>query len=263
MRVRPAAVAGLFYPGDAGVLLQTIDGFLGHAPQGDGVPKILVEPHAGYVYSGQCAAFGYRQLEKSGFNRVLLMGPSHRVGFEGAAFSPDDAWQTPLGPVMIDQAAIGRFMQRAPEGFLVHPQPHAQEHALEVQLPFLQRVLGEFTLIPVTYGLCEPRLLVSLLEALLDEQTVAVFSSDLSHYYSQTKAHALDSECHRGVLALNAADLGGCEACGKTGIEAAIAYAKRHRLTPRLLDYRTSGDATGEHEQVVGYACYGFYKEAL
>lgn len=261
MSVRPAAVAGLFYPDDPKVLGRMVDGFLNAAPSSAVVPKILIEPHAGYVYSGQCAAFGYAQLRGSGYGRVLLIGPSHRVGFEGAAFSNAQAWQTPLGRIAIDQNAIGHFLQKAPAGFAVHPQPHAQEHSLEVQLPFLQRVLGAFTLIPVTYGLCAPKLLERLLDEFLDDRTVAVFSSDLSHYYPQEEARTLDKDCHRGVLALDAAGLGRCEACGKTGIEAAIGYALRHQLTSKVLDYRTSGDVTGDDSQVVGYACYGFYKE--
>lgn len=258
MGVRPAAVAGLFYPQGAAALKQAVEVFLHNAEVPALHPKILIEPHAGYVYSGQCAAYGYKLLEKSEYKRVLLIGPSHRVGFEGAAFSDAEFWETPLGRISVDRAAIGEFLRDAPRGFLIHPQPHAQEHALEVQLPFLQSVLGDFTLIPVTYGLCEPALLIKLLEKLLDDRTVAVFSSDLSHYYSQSRARTLDGDCHRGVMALDCSLLGLCEACGKTGIEAAIRYALHYGLKPALLDYRTSGDVTGEYNQVVGYACYAF-----
>ena len=261
MGIRIEAVRDLFYPGDAGELTQMVDGFLAAAPNLSIRPKILISPHAGYLYSGACAAMGYKQLIGSGLRRVVLIGPSHRVGFEGAAFSGADFWRTPLGEVPLDRLAIASFLDQASTDFMIHPQPHENEHALEVQLPFLQRVLkGGFEIVPITYSHISPSKLTKLISYFAaDVQTGVVISSDLSHFYPIEQAGLLDRACHRGVLALDTKALDPCEACGRIGIEAAIGYARQKGLKSQLLDYRTSADVTGDRSRVVGYASYGFY----
>jgi AmmeMemoRadiSam system protein B len=263
MGVRQPAVSDLFYPADPKELTEMIDRMPSSVKRGGAVPKILIAPHAGYPFSGPSAATGYRLLEGCSFERVVLIGPSHRVGFKGAAFSEAECWQTPLGRVAVDQGAIESFLKRHGSAFLRHAQPHQAEHALEVQLPFLQRVLkGDFAIIPLTYGDIAPQEIEAVIEHFMDDQTLVIISSDLSHFYDLERAELLDRACHQGVLALDIQMLGPCEACGRTGMEAAIGYARRHDLVPRLLDYSTSAKASGDRSRVVGYGCYGFFKEA-
>ena len=257
MSQRPAAVAGYFYPENPVELSNLLDRLLEDAPEISVRPRIVIAPHAGYIYSGRTAAYAYKSLIGSGYRRVLLVGPSHHVSFMGFAFSDADGWKTPLGEVPLDQRSVEKFLKNNPEipAFL-HPQPHEKEHSLEVQVPFLQKTLGEFTLIPLVYGRSEP----GDLQKILDEETLIVISSDLSHFYDQTKANALDRQCNEAVEQMDPSRFGGCEACGKIGIHAALLYGKVHGLSATMLDYRTSGDVIGDFSSVVGYGSYLLYE---
>jgi len=257
--VRECAVAGYFYTDDAGELAETVDEYIADAVVIGSRPKIIVSPHAGHVYSGECAGYAYAQLKEQGFKRVLLVGPSHHVGFEGFAFTDADLWKSPLGDIPIDRKAIERFLQGNPGLGFIHPEPHKFEHSLEVQLPFLQQVLGEFTLIPIVYGQADFHELKRIYEYFGDDETIIVVSSDLSHFYTEAEANKLDAHCNLGVENLDQREMQECEACGKTGIMAAIEYAKDHELHSRVLNYMTSAKHSGDYNRVVGYGSYIFY----
>lgn len=262
MSVRPTAVAGAFYPGDAQTLASMIDGFLAQVEGELLSPKVVVSPHAGFIYSGLTAAYAYRQLQSREIERILLVGPSHHVYFEGFAFSGADRWTTPLGEVELDQGDMAAFLKEREEdpAFFLHDQPHEFEHSLEVQVPFLQRSLARFKLVPVCYGKSDYRKLAAVFDHFLaDEKTVAVVSSDLSHFHPQAQANRVDAFCNRAVETLDLDAMDHCEACGAIGMKAAIAYAQRQGLKSKVLDYRTSGDTAGDKNRVVGYGSYAFY----
>ncbi|SDO04097.1 AmmeMemoRadiSam system protein B [Pseudomonas jinjuensis] len=257
--IRPAAVAGFFYPGEPHALAAQLRQMLDHADAPSGAPpKALIVPHAGYVYSGPIAAQGYAQLAplRDVVRRVLLLGPSHRVAFEGAALPAASAFDTPLGRVEVDVEAVARLA--ALPGVLVDDRAHAFEHALEVQLPFLQTVLEDFRIVPLTLGLVEPKVVAALLDELWGgPETLIVVSSDLSHYLEYQQARRIDAGSAEHVMQLQA-DLDHEQACGATGINALLLSARRHQLTPHLLDLRNSGDTAGDHSRVVGYASFAF-----
>jgi len=262
MSVRPAAVANLFYPGEIRELRTFIADALSLAtsrlPAGLPVPKAIIVPHAGYIYSGPTAAFAYAALQTSDINRVVLLGPAHRVAFYGMALSGADAFATPLGDVRLDAAARQVLLDQ-PE-VAVNDAAHAQEHSLEVQLPFLQIVLDDFSLLPICIGSVHPECVSGVLEQLWgDVHTLFVISSDLSHYHSYAEANALDQNSVETVLQMRA-PLHHEQACGATGINALLPLARRFGLTPKLLDYRNSGDTAGDRKQVVGYASIAFFE---
>ncbi len=261
MSVRPAAVAGLFYPGDAGELSEFISGALHDAtarlPESLPVPKVIIVPHAGYIYSGPTAACAYTALKGAKIKRVVLLGPAHRVSFYGMAVSGSDSFSTPLGDVRLDTEVMQKVLT-LPE-VQVNDVAHAQEHSLEVHLPFLQTVLGDFSLLPICIGSVQPDAVARVIESLWgDEKTLFVISSDLSHYHSYDEARALDRQSIDTVLEMRG-ELNHEQACGATGINALLNISRRYGLTAQLLDYRNSGDTAGDRDRVVGYASIVFY----
>ena len=258
MSRRPTAVAGHFYPDNPVQLRHLLDQLLQDMAPSQKRPRLIVVPHAGYIYSGKTAAFAYGSLKGHDYQRVLLVGPSHHVSFMGYAFSDVTHWETPLGEVALDHYGMDQFLKTNPEipAFL-HPQPHEREHSLEVQVPFLQSVLKEgFRLIPVVYGRSEAKDLLKILEAFGDDETLIVISTDLSHFYEQSKANELDKICCDAMVAMDAGGLEQCEACGRIGMQAAALYGRHHGLNTRMLSYRTSGDVVGDMSSVVGYASF-------
>jgi len=259
MSVRPAAVAGMFYPGDAGDLSASIADALSDAkPAMHDViaPKALIVPHAGYIYSGLTAAFAYAAIEPDRIKRVVLFGPAHRVPFYGLALPDVDAFETPLGQVKLEHAGMQKALGYSQVA--LNRQAHAEEHALEVQLPFLQTVLNEFELIPLCVGMVEPDAVAELMRALWGgEETIVIVSSDLSHYHSYNEARSLDRATIGRLLAMQV-DLSHDQACGATAINALQMIAREKELKPTLLDYRNSGDTAGDKEQVVGYAALAY-----
>ena len=260
--IRRPAVAGAFYPDEPGELKGMIGGFLEKAGNVklEGRLRGLVVPHAGYIYSGPVAAFGYKLLagQKPQASKIILIGPSHYAGFFGAAESGAAFWQTPLGIVK-----AGSLMDKIGKSEAIHriPQAHEQEHCIEVQLPFLQSVLKkDFTIYPIVTGEVSPTVLANEVAGVIDDQTLIIASSDLSHYNPYEKAVRLDSICNRAVPAL---DIGTMEdsgdACGKTGILSLMHIAKKMKWKGKMLDYRNSGDTAGPKDAVVGYGCYAFY----
>ncbi|MBP5989902.1 MAG: AmmeMemoRadiSam system protein B [Piscinibacter sp.] len=259
--VRPAAVAGLFYPGDAATLRAQIAGLLGAAgtPARDAAPKILLAPHAGYVYSGAVAAEAYATLgaaARERIRRVVLLGPSHRVALRGLAAPTVEAFETPLGRIAIDRAALDSLAD-LPQ-VVARDDAHASEHALEVQLPFLQTVLADFRLVPLVVGHATPEAVAEVIARLWGgEETLIVISSDLSHYLPYARAQAADRATIDAVLRLDPA-LDHEQACGATPLAGALLAARAHGLAPRLLALCNSGDTAGDRARVVGYAAVAF-----
>lgn len=259
--VRPPAVAGLFYPADSSQLAQTVSDLLGDVRAAHaGVPKAVIAPHAGYVYSGPIAAHAYALLApaRGAITRVVLLGPTHRVAIRGIAIPGVGAFATPLGAVEIDRRAIDTI--RAMPQIVVSDEAHALEHSLEVHLPFLQSVLGEFRLVPLAVGHAEPREVAEVIEALWGgPETLIVVSSDLSHYLGYAEANAIDRDTCDAVLQLRT-DIDHEQACGATPVAGLALAARRKKLKPALLDRRNSGDTAGDRRRVVGYASFAFYE---
>ena len=259
--VRPPAVAGAFYPGDAESLALEVASLLQQAgpPAGGAtLPKAVVVPHAGYLYSGPVAATAYARLKaaRGRVRRVILLGPCHRVAVRGLALPGAAAFATPLGQIPVDPeaAATARELPQV----TVSEQAHAFEHSLEVQLPFLQAVLGEFSLLPLAVGDATAEDVAAVLERLWGgEDTLIVISSDLSHYLPYDVARRVDSVTARAILAMQHT-LDHSQACGATPLDGFLLAAKRRGLTAELLDLRNSGDTAGDRSRVVGYAAFAF-----
>lgn len=262
-QIRHAAVAGAFYPGDASVLKRDVQSMLAatQAPASDAtVPKALIVPHAGYIYSGPIAANAYARLipARSRISRVVLLGPVHRVPVRGLALPGVDSFETPLGMVQLDQEAMDSI-SALPQ--VVESMPaHAWEHSLEVQLPFLQMVLDKFSLVPLAVGDATPAEVAEVLEILWGgEETLIVISSDLSHYLPYDTARRVDHGTARAILELDA-PVSHEQACGGTPVNGLLLAARHHHLQPQLLDLRNSGDTAGDRSQVVGYGAFVFFE---
>jgi len=263
--VRPPAVAGRFYPENPVELRRMIEGFLREVKADGGpAPKAIIAPHAGYVYSGPVAASAYARLApvREAVRRVVLIGPSHRSSFEGLAATSAAAFATPLGAVPVDTAAVRDICSRLPQ-VSVRDAPHANEHALEVHLPFLQVVLANFKIIPLLAGDASDETIAEVIEALWDGgETRFVISSDLSHYHEYAGACELDAATARTIEELRTADLGVDQACGRMPIRGLMRVAGRHGLLACTLDLRNSGDTAGPRNQVVGYGAFAFEEAA-
>jgi hypothetical protein len=256
--IRPAAVAGMFYPGEAHVLVRDVRAMLAAAHPCEINPKALIAPHAGYVYSGAIAGSAYAALKNvaAKIRRVVLLGPTHRVAVRGLALPGADAFASPLGIVQVDLAAAQAIVH-LPQVTVSAP-AHAQEHSLEVQLPFLQTVLPDFKLLPLAVGMATPEEVAEVLEVLWGgDETLIVVSSDLSHYLPYDTARKVDAASTQSILALEHT-LSHEQACGATPINGLMLAARRHHLTPHMLDLRNSGDTAGPRDGVVGYASFAF-----
>ncbi|NCF25283.1 MAG: AmmeMemoRadiSam system protein B [Gammaproteobacteria bacterium] len=256
--VREPAVAGRFYPEDPGELRALVNGLLEGVTPGAGVaPKALVAPHAGYIYSGAVAASAYSRLlpYRDTYRRVVLLGPCHRVPVAGMAVSGAEAFRTPLGDVPVDRETVAELEAK---GIRVFEPSHQYEHSLEVQLPFLQTVLGEFSIVPVLVGEARPQAVAQLLEMLWGgPETLIVISSDLSHYLDYNAARSQDSRTCRRIEQLDA-DIGHEDACGATPLRGLLLAAKRRGMDVSTLDLRNSGDTEGDRDFVVGYGAWMF-----
>lgn len=262
--IRPAAVAGMFYPADPAILRTEVLRYLADSPvpvqDGQGL-RALVVPHAGYVYSGPVAGSAYRQLDGLDPQRhwkVLLLGPAHRVPLRGVSVGAFRAYQTPLGQIAVSPLAQ-ELAQRL--GFV--PEADWEEHALEVQLPFLQQQLGSFELIPIVIGAAAPEQLAAFLLPYLDADTLIVVSTDLSHYLPYAQAVATDAIANLAIPSGDIATLQAKgEACGLTGVLTLLHMARHLGWRGRFLDYRNSGDTAGSKDRVVGYGAYSFAEVA-
>ena len=263
--VRPAAVAGAFYPGDARALLTELDELLetvdSFAPR-FGHPKALIVPHAGYIYSGGVAAHAYSELSaaRGVVRRVVMFGPVHRVAVRGLALPAADAFDTPLGRIPVDRDAV-KAASALPQVVASAP-AHAMEHALEVQLPFLQRVLGEFSLVPFAVGDASPEQVAQVIERLWGgPETLIVLSTDLSHYHAYEDARRIDGSTLDRIEHLST-DLLHDEACGATPLNGLLRVARAKGLKIRRLAACNSGDTAGGRGRVVGYASFALDEAA-
>jgi len=259
MIVREAAVAGYFYPGEPDALGTAVDGYLAGARAKHRAPKALIAPHAGYVYSGPIAGTAYATLAgaRGTIERVVLLGPAHRVHVRGLALSSAEAFATPLGLVPVDRESVERV--RGLQGVQVLDRAHEGEHSLEVQLPFLQRVLRAFKLAPILVGDATTEQVGRVLEALWDgPETLIVVSSDLSHYHGYAEARSLDRAASDAIELLRPELLDDEQACGAHPIRGLLARARALELRATTLDLRNSGDTAGDRSQVVGYGAYVF-----
>jgi AmmeMemoRadiSam system protein B len=229
-----------------------VEGLLANVSPSKGArPKCIIVPHAGYIYSGPIAASAYAKIEPSAVHRVVLLGPSHRVYLEGAAASSASMWHTPLGDIPVE----------APSHVPVVDAAHAEEHSLEVQLPFLQVVLNEFTLIPLVVGETSKEKIAGLIDSLWGgEETLIVISSDLSHYEDYETACRMDLVASQAIIELDPSGLGSGNACGRVPIRGLLHLAKQKGMRAELLDLRNSGDTAGARDQVVGYGAYALYE---
>lgn len=264
LELRPPAVAGLFYPGRAAELRAALDALLSarHGDVATRPPKILIAPHAGYVYSGRTAGRAYALLApfRAQITRVVMLGPTHRVWVRGAAIPTARAFATPLGNVALDIDTLARLRSRP--DVVESDAAHAPEHALEVQLPFLQTVLERFELVPLAVGdFAYQRLAELLAELWGGDETLFVVSSDLSHYHRYSEAQAIDRATVDRILALDDG-IDHEQACGATPINAALLAAKGAHLRPRLLHLCNSGDTAGDRSRVVGYCAIAFADES-
>jgi AmmeMemoRadiSam system protein B len=252
-------MAGSFYPGETSALAAEVAGYLADAASPSSLPpKAIIAPHAGYMYSGAIAGSIYARLAPLAgkVTRVVLAGPAHRVYVTGAAVPGVEAFASPLGPVAIDAAAIAKL--RALPFVEVSDAAHAREHSLEVHLPFLQSVLGSFSLVPVVVGDASPDEMALLFDTLWGgPETLIVVSSDLSHYLPYDSARGRDRDTARAIVALEAT-LVPEEACGAAPINGLLRAARRRGMKAELVDLRNSGDTAGDRSRVVGYGAFAF-----
>lgn len=254
--VRPPAVAGAFYPGEKTELEAMLASMLAKAAPASMRPKVLIVPHAGYIYSAPVAASVYALLVplRDQIRRVVLFGPTHRVPVRGLAVPSATAFATPLGTVALDRAALTAAL-RLPQ-VQVNDPAHALEHSLEVQLPFLQTLLADFSLVPFAVGDATADEVAEVMDLLWGgEETLIVVSSDLSHYQGYATARRLDRLTADDILNLRPLESHE-QACGATPINGLMATACRRHMTARLLDLRNSGDTAGDKSRVVGYAAF-------
>ena len=256
MTVRQPAVAGAFYPDEPEILQTVVMNMLQEADHRDLSPKALIVPHAGYIYSGPVAASAYQLLEpfRDSIRRVVLLGPSHQVPFEGLALPDADFFMTPLGKVHLDKpamVALSRFSQ-----IQSLSSAHASEHSLEVQLPFLQSCLDNFSLVPLVVGHASALVVAEIIDFLWgNEDTLIVISSDLSHYHTYEEAQRRDNLTVKAIEQLTT-DLTGGQACGCCPINGMLKVAQRRGMEVQTLDVRNSGDTAGDKQRVVGYGAF-------
>jgi AmmeMemoRadiSam system protein B len=247
----------MFYPGDAAQLHADIETMLSMAPSVGSAPKAVIVPHAGYIYSGPVAASAYAQLipYRSVITRVILLGPCHRVPLRGLATPSADNFETPLGSIPVDHDAINDIL--ALPQVIEYDLTHQQEHSLEVQLPFLQEVLDQFTLVPLVVGDTTAEEISEVLELLWGgSETLIVISSDLSHYHDYATAQSMDGLTCKAIEALDGRSISHEQACGRNPLLGLLMSAQRHNMKVTTLDLRNSGDTAGSKDQVVGYGAW-------
>ncbi|MBE0532774.1 MAG: AmmeMemoRadiSam system protein B [Rhodospirillales bacterium] len=258
--IRQAAVAGQFYPGAARELTAAVERYLSlAAPSAGPTPKAIIAPHAGYVYSGPVAASAYARIRAASghIHRVILLGPCHRVAVRGLALSSATAFATPLGNVRVDGETAERLL-RLPQVH-VFDDTHFQEHSLEVHLPFLQVILGDFALVPLVVGDATAEEVAEVLDAVWGgPETLIVVSSDLSHYLGYDAARQLDQATCRAIESLNPSAIGQDQACGRVPVGGLLHLARRRGLSAVTVDLRNSGDTAGPRDRVVGYGSWLF-----
>lgn len=262
-KVRPAAVASMFYPGDVLTLRSEVEKYLSEARElSTAPPKAMIVPHAGYVYSGPVAATAYKTLQpvRQTIKRVILLGPVHRVSVNGLAAPGVEFFETPLGTIPLDTAALEELTQRF--AYVNYSdEAHRMEHSLEVHLPFLQVVLEEFKLVPLAVGEAPPHRVAEVLQHLWGGQdTLIVISSDLSHFLNYESAQTLDLQTAAAIERFDGQALHYDSACGRNPVKGLLELGKQGRLQVTRADLRNSGDTAGPKNRVVGYGSWLFHE---
>lgn len=258
--IRPAAVAGLFYPDNAAELKHEIETYLTNTQPEPDTPKAIIAPHAGYVYSGSVAASAYASIAPvaNKISQVILLGPAHRMPVSGLATVDYEGFATPLGVVPVNTEAIQSILKLQQVQIL--DQAHQHEHCIEVQLPFLQILLGDFQLVPLLVGDANKEDVAEVLRLLWGgDETLIVISSDLSHYNDYATAQQMDRATSVAIERLQPEQLHYDMACGRTPVIGLLQLAKEKGLQARTLDLRNSGDTAGPKDRVVGYGAYAFH----
>jgi len=258
--IRHPAVAGMFYPDDPAELNRQLDQFLQVPVRTASRPKAVIVPHAGYIYSGPVAGEAYAALRPyaDDIRRVVLLGPSHRVPFAGIAAADFSVYETPLGRVPVDLNAVRQLLDKGL--VVVRNDAHQFEHSLEVHVPFLQKTLGDFSLIPLVVGDESYEDVQQVLEQLWGgPETLIVISSDLSHYHDYGTARAMDERTSRAIEQLHPEAIQYDDACGRIPVGGLLLAARQHGLDATTIDLRNSGDTAGPRDQVVGYGAYVFH----
>jgi MEMO1 family protein len=256
-RSRSAVVAGSFYPGSAENLRRTVSGFLASAQSSEqpGLSGIIV-PHAGYVYSGAIAAraFASVPVARNRFNRCVIVGPSHFVPFNGIAAPSHAAFATPLGELPVDVDAVKALAAEA--CVVIDDAPHEQDHAIEVELPFLQAIFGDLPIVPLLFGFTSARAVAAAIAEAWTENALLVVSSDLSHYEDYETARSHDMRTAEAIEVFNEGAIGSADACGHLAIRGALIEAKRRGLAIERVALCNSGDTAGDKQRVVGYGAW-------
>jgi len=264
-QTRPPAVANAFYAGDPAILLQDVQGYL-NAVKGvdNNAPKAIIVPHAGYIYSATVAASAFATLAplKGKIDRVVLLGPCHRVPVTSMALCSVDRYRTPLGLIPIDHSLDENVLKLA--GVEVFDMAHGPEHSLEVQLPFLQVVLGDFQMLPIVVGPAPPTQVANVLEAIWGgSKTLIVISSDLSHDLNYADAQMMDQMTCTAIEALDGSGIANAQACGRHSVKGLLKIAQQRGLRVKTLDLRNSGDTAGTKDRVVGYGAWAFWEPRI
>lgn len=262
MNIRHPSVAGLFYPASASALHHDIESYLLAAGEPSlRRPKAVVSPHAGYVYSGPVAAFAYGAIKPfaNRIHRVVLLAPAHRLPFEGLAVPSAEAFRTPLGDIRVDAEGVATALDQP--GVRTLDPAFDDEHAIEVQLPFLQEVLDDFKLVPLVVGMASDDEVAAVLRVLWNgDETLIVISSDLSHYLDYESARTRDSATRNAIEGIEPDHLTGHDACGYIPLRGLLTVAREKGMQVETLDMRNSGDTAGPRDRVVGYGSYAVYE---
>ncbi len=264
LSIRPTAVAGSFYPGNASQLNNMLDEYLSKKTVDIAPPKAIIAPHAGYVYSGPIAANVYASIAKLRFQikRVVLLGPTHRVYVKGIALPSNSHFASPLGNVSIDTASLKKISAHSFVQYL--DVAHEQEHSLEVHIPFLQKVLNDFTLLPILVGDATPEQVATILEELWGgTETLIVISSDLSHYLDYETARKTDSNTTHLIENFDYKHIGSNQACGCMPMRGLLKLAQEKNMSLQTIDLRNSGDTAGSKDRVVGYGAYALFESRI
>ncbi|MBT3394062.1 MAG: AmmeMemoRadiSam system protein B [Waddliaceae bacterium] len=250
-KIRKPAVAGTFYPSSPLSLHEMIQGFLDNVDDATEIKdlKAIIVPHAGLVYSGQVAAYAYKILEKHKKRKAIIVGPAHTAFLNGYAADDNEQWETPFGTVKITENTLEK-----------NSNAHRSEHCLEVQIPFLQEIFDDIEILPIVVGDADAKALADDIMKILDDDTILIISSDLSHFNDYDVAVDLDNTTIKAVEDLDyEALLENGDACGKIPLLTMIEIAKKQQWKPTLLKYANSGDVTGDTSRVVGYASFIFH----
>lgn len=257
MKIRKPYCAGSWYSDDPSELAEELDKYLGKVKNEGLNVKAIIVPHAGYMYSGQTAAHSFKQLNDK-TEKVIILGTAHRYPLKGASVSDYDYYNSPLGKVKVSDSIKNILKEKT---VVSVEEADIEEHSIEIEIPFLQRVLGNFEIIPIIVGKLDPIEFSDVLEKYCDEKTAIVASVDLSHFHSYKDAVELDNYSIECILNLNADGINNAEIDSPYAIMALIELAKRKKWKVKLLDYKNSGDITKDKSRVVGYSAIIFYEE--